>query len=98
MADRQKNEKQSFEQAIARLEAIVGEMEGGSLDLEKMISDFEEGQTLIAFCTNKLNEIEKKVEKLVKRGDKLTTEPFEPEAESLPDAGEAPPEREDELF
>ena len=67
----------SFEKAIERLEAIVAEMEGGHVNLEKMIEHFEEGQKLIAFCSKKLNEIERRVEILVKKGDTTTTEPFD---------------------
>lgn len=70
-------EKISFEKALERLEAIVGEMEDGSLSLDKMIARFEEGQSLLKFCTRKLNEVEKKIEVLVKKGDKITTEPLD---------------------
>ena len=71
------NEKISFEKALERLEEIVEEMEGGSLSLDKMIAGFEEGQALLKFCTQKLNEVEKKIEVLVKKGDKISTEPLD---------------------
>ena len=74
----------NFEKALARLEAIVKEMEGGTLSLEKMMADFEEGSGLVKFCTQKLNEVEKKIEVLIKKGETLTTEPFEP---TEPEAG-----------
>jgi exodeoxyribonuclease VII small subunit len=74
-------EKIGFEKAMARLDKIVGEMEGGSLTLEEMISRFEEGQSLVKLCGEKLNEVEKKVEMLVKKGDEISTETFEEEAE-----------------
>jgi len=70
-------EKITFEKAMARLDKIVAEMESGSLSLEEMISHFEEGQSLIKFCGKKLNEVERKVEMLVKKGDEVATEPFE---------------------
>jgi exodeoxyribonuclease VII small subunit len=66
-----------FEKSLQRLESIVSEMEGGSLSLEDMISRFEEGQNLLGFCSKKLNEVEKKIEKLVKKGDKVVAEPFD---------------------
>ena len=56
----------SFEAALKRLEAIVENMESGEADLDAMIASFEEGQRLVKFCTAKLNEVEKKVEKIVK--------------------------------
>lgn len=68
----------SFEKALTQLETIVQEMETGSLPLEKMMEQFEEGMRLIALCSAKLNEVERKIEILVKKGDKVVPEPFEP--------------------
>ena len=68
---------QSFEKALARLEEIAAEMEGGELGLEKMVAAFEEGQKLVKLCSSRLNEVEKKIEMLVKKQDGSTgTEPF----------------------
>ena len=68
---------QSFEKSLERLEKIVSEMEGGALSLEDMIGRFEEGQGLIKFCTRKLNEVERKIEILVKKGDDVEALPFD---------------------
>jgi exodeoxyribonuclease VII small subunit len=68
----------SFETSLARLEAIVRQMESGELSLEKMMAHFEEGTALIRECSRKLNEVEKKIEILTKRGDQVVAEPFEP--------------------
>jgi exodeoxyribonuclease VII small subunit len=68
-----------FEKSLERLEAIVEEMESGDLSLEQMIKHFEEGSKLVTLCSGKLNEVEQKIEKLVKKGGVLTTEPFKPE-------------------
>jgi exodeoxyribonuclease VII small subunit len=67
-----------FEKSLERLETIVDEMEGGELALEEMIKHFEEGSKLVALCSKKLTEVEQKIEKLVKKGDGLGTEAFEP--------------------
>jgi len=76
-----KNEE-SFEAALKRLEAIVEQMESGETDLDTMIASFEEGQRLVKFCTAKLNEVEKKIEKIVKNNaDGVTVEPLELKAE-----------------
>jgi len=69
-----------FEKSLERLEAIVEEMEGGDLSLEQMIKHFEEGSKLVTLCSSKLNEVEQKIEKLVKKGGELAAEPFLPEA------------------
>ncbi len=78
----------SFEQALARLEAIVGQMEGGKLGLEKMMESFEEGSKLVKFCTQKLNEVERKIEVLVKKGGEIVPAPFEVEEEGKAVKGE----------
>ena len=71
---------QNFEKALARLEEIAAEMESGELGLEKMVAAFEEGQKLVKQCSSKLNEVEKKIEMLVKKSDgSVGTEPFEGE-------------------
>jgi exodeoxyribonuclease VII small subunit len=53
--------KQTFEKAMKKLEQIVQELESGDLPLEKAITKFEEGVKLSKFCSNKLDETEKKV-------------------------------------
>ena len=76
----------SFEDALARLEAIVAEMESGAVSLEKMIERFEEGQKLIHLCTRRLNEVERRIEILVKRGEEIAAEPFEASEDAPADA------------
>jgi len=42
-----------------------------------MVAAFEEGQKLVKLCSSKLNEVEKKIEQLVKNADgSVGTEPF----------------------
>lgn len=77
-----KEEKQSFEAALRRLEQIVAEMESGETGLDAMIAAFEEGQRLLKVCSGKLDEVEKKIEKVIKGSDgEVTVEPFELKAE-----------------
>lgn len=71
--------KEGFEESLARLEELVGEMESGELGLEEMIRHFEEGSKLVEFCSEKLNEVEQKIEKLVKKDGEVKAVPFEPE-------------------
>ena len=66
-----------FENAMSRLEEIVEKMESGKMELEESLGLFEEGIKLVRFCSSKLEEAKKKVEILVKKGDKLVPEPFE---------------------
>ena len=83
----------SFEQSLERIETIVAEMEGGDLLLKDMIARFEEGQSLIKNYTKQLNEVERKIEKLVEKDGALTTEPFE-KGPDAPEEGDS----EGELF
>ena len=59
----------SFEEALARLEAIVQELEEGEANLEHSLSLFEEGVKLSKLCHKKLDQAEKKIELLIKRED-----------------------------
>ena len=73
----EKKDTKGFEASLERLEAIVEGMESGNLDLDQLIKDFEEGQKLITVCSKKLNEVEKRIEKLVKGADgEVSAEPF----------------------
>ena len=70
-----------FEEALVKLESIVGQMESGQLSLEESMKKFEEGMTLTQFCSKKLGETEKKIEILVqKAGATLEWEKREDEA------------------
>ncbi|MFP3867573.1 MAG: exodeoxyribonuclease VII small subunit [Desulfobacteraceae bacterium] len=77
-AESRKNVKnESFEEALKRLENLIQQLEGSDLPLEQALQTFEEGMRLVRFCTHKLDEVEKKVEILV-RDEKggLITRPF----------------------
>ena len=73
--------EKSFEQALKRLEEIVQKLEGGDLSLDESLSLFEEGISLSRFCTKKLAQAEKKVEKLLKLGEEFKLEPLDLEEE-----------------
>jgi exodeoxyribonuclease VII small subunit len=70
--------KLDFEQAMKRLETIVGNLEGGNLTLAESLKIFEEGVKLSQLCAQKLEEAEKKVEILLTGEDgKKKPQPFE---------------------
>jgi exodeoxyribonuclease VII small subunit len=52
----------SIEQALARLESLVGEMESGQLSLEELITSYEEGVKLASSCQEKLDAAGKKIQ------------------------------------
>ncbi len=55
----------TFEENLAKLEGIVAEMEGGKLSLDDMMKNFEAGKKLVAACTQELESIRQKIEKVV---------------------------------
>ena len=72
MEENKKKEEQQeikFEEALARLEAIVAQLENGGLSLEECMAQFEEGMRLNKLCQTKLKEAEPKIEKLVRKED-----------------------------
>lgn len=76
------SQEPAFEESLKRLEQLVNEMENGELSLDQMISHFEEGSSLVEKCGKRLNEVERRIEKLVKKKGKITSEPFEEEPET----------------
>jgi exodeoxyribonuclease VII small subunit len=58
-----------FEEALGRLEELVGELESGELALEDSIARFEEGQRLLRVCTELLECAELRVREVVRRTD-----------------------------
>ena len=68
----------TFEKALSRLEEIARQLESGDIPLEDSLKMYEEGMKLIAFCNQKLNEAEKKVQKLTRNPDgEFVTEPLD---------------------
>lgn len=58
--------KKKFEEALEELEKVVEQIESGELSLEDSLAAFEEGVRLVKYCNQKLTEVEKKIELLVK--------------------------------
>ena len=59
----------TFEQPMEKLENIVSTMEQGGVPLDEMISKFEEGAKIAAYCQEKLASLKKKMEILVRDRD-----------------------------
>ena len=71
-------DKQKFEEAMEQLEKIVERLESGELSLDDSLAAFEDGVKLVKFCNQKLTEVEKKIELLVKdKHGKLQLKPFD---------------------
>jgi|UniRef100_A0A7C3SJH4 exodeoxyribonuclease VII small subunit len=71
----------TFEEALKRLEEVLEALEHGNLNLEESLKAFEEGVGLVRFCHEKLDEVERRVELLLKdNAGRFFTRPF-PEEE-----------------
>jgi exodeoxyribonuclease VII small subunit len=67
-----------FEKNLARLDAIVHELEDSALSLDRALVLYEEGMKLSEHCHKQLEEAEGRVEILTKKaGNKMVAEPFE---------------------
>jgi exodeoxyribonuclease VII small subunit len=69
----------TFEAGLQQLEAIVKEMEGGELPLERALELFERGMKLSEACRKQLEEAETRVEVLMRRGGEVQAQPFRPD-------------------
>ena len=73
----------SFERALKELEAIVGRLERGDVELEESIAIYERGDALKMHCDRLLKQAEAKVERLTfgPDGAPKAAEPFDAEAQ-----------------
>ncbi|MDP1597604.1 exodeoxyribonuclease VII small subunit [Phenylobacterium sp.] len=78
MADVADIDALSFEQALAELERIVGQLESGQAPLEQSIELYERGALLKAHCEKRLEAARLRVEKIVVgAGGQVGVEPAE---------------------
>jgi exodeoxyribonuclease VII small subunit len=82
----------AFEKALERLQQIVAELEDPDKGLEASLELFEEGVALSRFCRARIDEIQKRVDVVLKETpDGLATEPLDGELEDDVDGdGEDP--------
>lgn len=69
--------KKTFEASLEALEAIVHQLEGGDLALEKSLELFEQGIKLSRECQERLSQAERRIEVLLRDNQgRTTTAPF----------------------
>ena len=64
-------EPASYEQALAELDRLVQQMEGGQLPLDQLLDGYRRGADLLAFCRGRLQAVEEQV-KLLEDGQLKT--------------------------
>lgn len=57
-------DKMTFEEAMRELEAVVGQLESGEVELEKSIALYQRGAALKAHCDARLADAQARVEKI----------------------------------
>lgn len=76
-----------FESALAELEAIVKDLEHGSLTLERSLQLFERGVELSRYCHAQLDAAERRIEVLTEQGEPGPPPAALAAAAPQPDAG-----------
>lgn len=62
----------SFEEAMEKLEKIVGKLETGDVPLEKAIDYYQEGMILSKLCSDKINSVQDKMAKILNEHGEIT--------------------------
>ncbi len=73
------DEKKSYEEAVKELEEIVKLLEEGDIPLEKSLALFQKGIGLSKYCSEKLDETEKQIVKLMEEDGALKEVSWMPE-------------------
>jgi exodeoxyribonuclease VII small subunit len=54
----------TYEEALAELERLVADMEGGQLPLDRLVEGYRRGAELLDFCRSRLQTVEEQVKVL----------------------------------
>ena len=57
-------EPANYETALAELEKLVQQLEGGQMPLEELLTAYQRGAQLLAYCRDKLEAVEQQVKVL----------------------------------
>lgn len=63
------NENQKYEEALAKLEAIVRKMENNEFDIDELAVQLKTTRQLIQLCRDKLTKAEKEISEINTEGD-----------------------------
>jgi exodeoxyribonuclease VII small subunit len=54
----------SYEAALSELESLVGALESGQMPLDQLLSGYQRGAVLLAYCRDKLKAVENQIQVL----------------------------------
>ena len=55
---------ESYEDALAELERLVADMEGGQMPLDRLVEGYKRGAELLGYCRGRLDAVEQQVKVL----------------------------------
>lgn len=56
--------KETYTQALERLQKIVSQIESGELEIDQLAEKIKEANVIIAFCQDKLTKADEEIKKL----------------------------------
>lgn len=59
------NKKLTYTEAMTRLESIVNKIESGQMDIDSLADNLKEAKELVAFCKQKLTQVDTEVKKIL---------------------------------
>ena len=62
--------KETYSEAMKRLEAIVAQIESNELDIDELAGRLQEAQRLIKYCREKLYKADAEIKKMLDEGSK----------------------------
>jgi exodeoxyribonuclease VII small subunit len=62
----EKKKPQTFESALERIEQIAAQMESNELPLDQLVVVYEEGLHLVRFCSERLDDAEKRLQTIAR--------------------------------
>ena len=57
--------KETYSQAMARLETIVRQVDSNELEVDELVEKIKEANEIIAFCSEKLKNADMEIEKML---------------------------------
>lgn len=57
--------KESYSEAMTRLEKIVRQIDNNELEIDELASKLKEANQIIAFCSDKLTKVDAEIEKML---------------------------------
>lgn len=60
-------EKMTYNEAVTRLEEIMGKIQSGKIDIDELAGLLKEAQELVKFCREKLYKVDEEIKALTER-------------------------------